>query len=217
MMQHVGRADARGDRRRRAARACSCSTRSTCSTTTRARSCACATPTRCSSAARAARACEELGERIEHELRTRCGRSSCSCPTPTAAASPSCTSWQARSPRGHRPRACACARSCRRAWLERFERFAVAASRRRAQRSSPLPESTPRRWRESSFSRFPRATSSRSSSSSLASCATYQSTSPSSLDIAARRSSLTSPPSSRIAFLACSATSPASPARPSAG
>ena len=53
--------------------------------------------------------------------------------------------------------------------------------------------------------------------SSLASWATYQSTSPSSLAIASRRSAVTSPPSSRIAFLACSATSPASPARPSAG
>ena len=46
---------------------------------------------------------------LAHTLR----RSSCSCPTPTAAASPSCTSWPARSAARTPPRACACARSSR--------------------------------------------------------------------------------------------------------
>ena len=63
-----GRGDARGDRRRRAAARCWCSTRSTCSTRTHARSCACATPRRCSSAASTGEGLAELRERIEHEL-----------------------------------------------------------------------------------------------------------------------------------------------------
>ena len=45
----------------------------------------------------------------------------------------------------------------------------------------------------------------------------YQSTSPSSRDSASRRSSVSTPPSSRSVFFTFSATSPASPHRPSAG
>ena len=79
---------------------------------------------------------------------------------------------------------------------------------------SPSPLMTPRVLRSMSLSRFCSATVDRSVSSSLATIATYQSTSPSSASSTALRSGVISPASSRIAFLSLPATSPASDAMP---
>src|SRR5690554_7679467 len=86
-----------------------------------------------------------------------------------------------------------------------------------AHRSSPDPWITPRAWRSASLSRFPWATSAMLRSNSVQSVAIYQSTSPISFLRAWRRLRVIIPASSRSIFLICSQTSPASPARPSAG
>ena len=115
-MERSVRADARGDRRRREPAAARPQQGRPARRAERATSCACAIPTRCSSAAPGGEGLEQLGERIERELRHTLRPWICWCPTPRAAAWPSCTSSPAKSAARTPPTACACTRWCRRGW-----------------------------------------------------------------------------------------------------
>ena len=99
-----------------ARRACSCSTRPTCSTTSAAASSASATPRPCSCPRVTGEGLEDLRERIPASSSARCPTSSCSCRSPRARCCPSCTTSRGRWSARTRPRACASPPGSRPSW-----------------------------------------------------------------------------------------------------